>query len=165
MIYQNWSVTRGLIKSSDAASLQTATPLGWIGHGPATCASPGKTAFLEHASELMDQPLEWFLDREERRLHFIAKGNHAAATIVAPLVEQLLIVSGTPENPVRNLHFEGIHFEHCDFQLPKIGYNEIQAAHFGTTLEAETFVQPVACLLYTSPSPRDATLSRMPSSA
>ena len=24
---------------------------------------------------------------------------------------------------------------------------------------------PVACLLYTSPSPRDATLSRMPSSA
>ena len=25
--------------------------------------------------------------------------------------------------------------------------------------------QPEACLLYTSPSPRDATLSRMPSSA
>ena len=25
--------------------------------------------------------------------------------------------------------------------------------------------QPVICLLYTSPSPRDATLSRMPSSA
>ena len=25
--------------------------------------------------------------------------------------------------------------------------------------------QPIACLLYTSPSPRDATLSRMPSSA
>ena len=30
------------------------------------------------------------------------------------------------------------------------------ALHFGTLL---------ACLLYTSPSPRDATLSRMPSSA
>ena len=26
-------------------------------------------------------------------------------------------------------------------------------------------IQPNACLLYTSPSPRDATLSRMPSSA
>ena len=26
-------------------------------------------------------------------------------------------------------------------------------------------VQPESCLLYTSPSPRDATLSRMPSSA
>ena len=27
------------------------------------------------------------------------------------------------------------------------------------------FAQPMDCLLYTSPSPRDATLSRMPSSA
>ena len=26
-------------------------------------------------------------------------------------------------------------------------------------------LQPLVCLLYTSPSPRDATLSRMPSSA
>ena len=30
---------------------------------------------------------------------------------------------------------------------------------------ASSFTQPVTCLLYTSPSPRDATLSRMPSSA
>ena len=28
-----------------------------------------------------------------------------------------------------------------------------------------TPTQPLSCLLYTSPSPRDATLSRMPSSA
>ena len=27
------------------------------------------------------------------------------------------------------------------------------------------WIDPIACLLYTSPSPRDATLSRMPSSA
>ena len=35
------------------------------------------------------------------------------------------------------------------------------------TLEWEEFLDPYiqACLLYTSPSPRDATLSRMPSSA
>ena len=30
---------------------------------------------------------------------------------------------------------------------------------------AELFAKNGACLLYTSPSPRDATLSRMPSSA
>ena len=29
----------------------------------------------------------------------------------------------------------------------------------------QTISQPFTCLLYTSPSPRDATLSRMPSSA
>ena len=31
--------------------------------------------------------------------------------------------------------------------------------------QAAAEVQPQVCLLYTSPSPRDATLSRMPSSA
>ena len=31
--------------------------------------------------------------------------------------------------------------------------------------KAEIFNHPQTCLLYTSPSPRDATLSRMPSSA
>ena len=32
-------------------------------------------------------------------------------------------------------------------------------------LTGNSVVPPIACLLYTSPSPRDATLSRMPSSA
>ena len=33
------------------------------------------------------------------------------------------------------------------------------------TVITHAILQPVSCLLYTSPSPRDATLSRMPSSA
>ena len=37
--------------------------------------------------------------------------------------------------------------------------NVISVAHFSTSMSTES------CLLYTSPSPRDATLSRMPSSA
>ena len=32
-------------------------------------------------------------------------------------------------------------------------------------INVEDNTPPIACLLYTSPSPRDATLSRMPSSA
>ena len=41
---------------------------------------------------------------------------------------------------------------------------EIQSCYFGNDDEAAPGVFPY-CLLYTSPSPRDATLSRMPSSA
>ena len=44
-----------------------------------------------------------------------------------------------------------------------------ESIHFGTipdnTEELEGYLANVTCLLYTSPSPRDATLSRMPSSA
>ena len=40
-----------------------------------------------------------------------------------------------------------------------------EAVKVGTPESAVAGVVPSVCLLYTSPSPRDATLSRMPSSA
>ena len=44
----------------------------------------------------------------------------------------------------------------CRIQQWGVGY-------FGADKDGDAYVCP--CLLYTSPSPRDATLSRMPSSA
>ena len=41
----------------------------------------------------------------------------------------------------------------------------VQIAITGADLSPTINQQPISCLLYTSPSPRDATLSRMPSSA
>ena len=41
----------------------------------------------------------------------------------------------------------------------------MQAPHTAGRYRQRLLKQLVACLLYTSPSPRDATLSRMPSSA
>ena len=48
------------------------------------------------------------------------------------------------------------------YVFPKIGYylpSEVDLSAI------ESVLQPICCLLYTSPSPRDATLYRMPSSA
>ena len=42
---------------------------------------------------------------------------------------------------------------------------ESEHAPLGSKVFAKQSVESYACLLYTSPSPRDATLSRMPSSA
>ena len=41
----------------------------------------------------------------------------------------------------------------------------VSLSKYGTTLREEVLDRARTCLLYTSPSPRDATLSRMPSSA
>ena len=42
----------------------------------------------------------------------------------------------------------------------------VESAEQGlTSIEASDYFMVITCLLYTSPSPRDATLSRMPSSA
>ena len=51
--------------------------------------------------------------------------------------------------------------------LPHIGSAEVQTRTDMATMAAKNLVAALTgdCLLYTSPSPRDATLSRMPSSA
>jgi hypothetical protein len=146
VVYEHWSITRGLVTSSDEKNLTTATPMGWIGHGDYTTASPGKFCYLEHARAFLDQPGEWFLDKAAGILHYLPlEGeNPARAVAVAPRLERLVVIAGTKGNPVRNIRFQGIRFEHADFPLPAIGYNEIQAAHYGTTTKDRTYVHPVA---------------------
>lgn len=146
VVYQNWSITRGLVTSSDKKNLTTATAMGWIGHGDYTTASRGKAVYLEHAREFLDRPGEWFLDRAAGVLHYLPmEGEDPVKTVaVAPRLERLVVIAGTKEKPVRNLRFKGIRFEHTDFPLPAFGYNEIQAAHYGTTTKERTHVHPVA---------------------
>ncbi len=146
VVYENWAVSRALVLSSDQRRLATATAVGWIGHGDMTTASPGKPAFIEHARAALDQPHEWFLDRAAGTLTYLAApGEGTAPTLaVAPVLTQLVKIAGTQDQPVRNLRFEGLRFEHTDFPLPSIGYSEIQAAHFGPSMKLPTHVQPVA---------------------
>ena len=47
----------------------------------------------------------------------------------------------------------------------EIGGNKDEVLSIGASAGYKTKVRDMICLLYTSPSPRDATLSRMPSSA
>lgn len=146
VVYENWSVSRALITAVRDGRIETANAMGWIGHGPATTASPGKPAFIEHARFALDQPGEWFLDRRTGELAYLAKdGQRPSSTeVVAPALTQLVRIAGTKEHPVRNLRFEGLRFEHADFALPSFGYSEIQAAHYGPNMKEPTHVQPVA---------------------
>ena len=147
VVLENWSVTRGLVRESDGARLTTATSMGWMGHGPATTASPGKSAWLENARELLTQPGEWSLDPRTGELCYLARAGEDPSRhtrVVAPRLERLVDCSGTPQAPVRHVRFEGLCFEHTAFALPEFGYREIQAAHYGTSRGAPTFVQPVA---------------------
>src|SRR5512138_2859003 len=146
VVYENWSVSRALVSSSDQRQLATATAVGWLGHGNMTTASPGKPAFIEHAQAALGQPHEWYLDRSMGTLTYLAAPGEKPAqkVAVAPVLTQLVKIVGTKEKPVRNVRFERLRFEHTDFLLPPIGYSEIQAAHFGPSMKLPTHVQPVA---------------------
>ena len=95
--------------------------------------SAGRWYHLENARELLDQPGEWYLDRKTGTLSYWPRPGEdmARVEVVAPVLQQLLVVQGTPQKPVRNLHFKGLRFEHTDWELPKEGYMGIQASHYG----------------------------------
>jgi hypothetical protein len=54
--------------------------------------------------------------------------------VVAPRLVHLVTIAGSPQQPVRNLHFKGLAFEYTDWTLPAGGYQGIQAAHYSTAI-------------------------------
>ncbi len=146
VMYQNWSVSRVGIDSSSDRSLEMKNPMGWVGHGPATSASPDKPTYIENALALVDIPGEWYLDETSGLLTYQAADGEDPNTrhFVLPVANALLQVTGTMDKPVRNLHFEGIQFAHTRWERPAFGYMGIQAGHYGTDMKAPTYVLPLA---------------------
>lgn len=133
MIAGNWAINRKELESIDArAGVVVLAPPHR--RGPKYIfPSPGRWCYFENARELLDQPGEWYLDRQTGVLSYcpLPDEDMTRADVVAPVLGRLLEVTGTPERPVRNLHFKGIRFEHTDWKLPSGGYMGIQACHFG----------------------------------
>lgn len=137
VVYENWSITRGVLDKIDNNSVHSTTPLGWIGHG--SCfAKVGMFAYLENLPEFIDIPGEWFADHTTGKIYYMASEdeNPNENEIIFPVAEKLLEVIGTKMNPVKNLHFSGIRFVYSNWSLPEFGYNGIQAAHYGTEMKA-----------------------------
>lgn len=146
VMYQNWSISRVLVKSADGAKLTMQNPVGWMGHGDATTASPEKPCILENALAFVDQPGEWYLDTTNGVLTYQAAENEDpnARSFIAPALDRLLSVEGRPDAPVRNIVFRGLAFEYTSWVLPEFGYLGIQAGHHGTRVEDPTYVLPAA---------------------
>ncbi len=133
MIAGNWAINRKRVRAIDpAADMVVLAPPHK--HGPAYIfPSPGRWCHFENARELLDQPGEWYLNRRTGVLSYrpLAGEDMTRAEVVAPVLARLVVVTGTPERPVRNLHFQGLHFKHTDWKLPPDGYMGIQACHYG----------------------------------
>jgi hypothetical protein len=91
---------------------------------------PGQAGYFENAPEFLDQPGEWYLDRNTGVLSYWPRSGedlNRAEVTAAVAQNTLLAVVGTAEKPVRNLQFEGIYVEYVDWALPAAGYT----AQFG----------------------------------
>ena len=84
----------------------------------------GKWCFFENAIEMLDQPGEWHLDRSTGILSYwpLDGQDMSKVEVVAPVLNQLLEIAGTPKQMVRNLHFKGLSFRHVDWPIPQWGF-------------------------------------------
>ena len=89
--------------------------------------------FLENAREFLDAPGEWWFDSESGMVYLYPEDGQdpGKSGIVVPATgPHLITITGTEDQKVRNLSFEGISFEYCSWQIPVNGYAGIQACHF-----------------------------------
>ncbi len=139
VLFYDWDIARATFGQVDEAN-RIATFAGPVGYLDLDFLDFNKFEthqryYVENAREFVDAPGEWYLDPNTGMLTYRAFHSEdvGAAEIVAPVAQQLLVVQGTLEQPVRNLRFRGLRFQHAEFPLPKEGYGGIQAGHYGVT--------------------------------
>lgn len=142
-IHQWWAVAMLRVKTitykGDSARLTFFQPESRVQSehpwpAPWISAKTGNSAFyLTNAIQFLDQPGEWFCDQKNQKIYYIPHpGEHInSAEIVAPFLETLVKIEGTPEHPVSYFRFRGISFEHAGWQRPsRQGHVALQAGMF-----------------------------------
>jgi hypothetical protein len=85
---------------------------------------------FENSIAFLDAPGEWYLDYPNQQVIYQARSGESAKSLqaIVPHLETLVIIEGQPENPVKNLAFYGIEFQHTTWNGPtQEGYVGIQA--------------------------------------
>lgn len=91
--------------------------------------------YLTNAKELLDSEGEWYLDARTSKLYYIPRKGEdmGSAEVIAPAVETLVQVTGTPDEPVKDVTFEGITFSYATWMRPSVsGHAPLQAGMYMT---------------------------------
>lgn len=133
----DWSISRVPIKSIDEAT-RTLTVEHGIGSGSGWSVmdwfEKDPRYFVENAREYLDTPGEWYLDEETGVLTIMPEEgvDPNDLEIIAPVAKQLIVVKGTPEEPVRVLAFFELTLEHTAWFAPDDIYWGRQACTYWT---------------------------------
>ncbi|HEV3236523.1 MAG TPA: right-handed parallel beta-helix repeat-containing protein [Gemmataceae bacterium] len=85
--------------------------------------------WVENVFEALDSPGQWYLDRTRGVLYYLPRPEEkmSSAEIIAPRLAQVLRVVGRASTPVHDLRFEGLTFEHTEWQPPADYASSLQA--------------------------------------
>lgn len=82
----------------------------------------GDPYYIEHALELLDEPGEWYLDKQTGTLYYLPRPGEdmTKATVIAPVLEQIVRMVGEPKAGqwVEHIVWRGITFSHTEWYFP-----------------------------------------------
>jgi len=142
VIHQMWAIANLRVKSitiqGDSAGVKFHNPEARIQFEhpwPRPITEKGKESvfYLTNALSLVDEPGEWHHDIETRTLYYYPREgeNMNSAEVVAPALETLVIIEGTLDNPVENVIFENLSFNHTTWMRPsEKGHVPLQAGMY-----------------------------------
>lgn len=139
----DWSITRIGVRSIDwernhllavdsiGARLSFFTITNWGQH---------PRYYLENAREFCDSPGEWYCDFKERKIYYRPLPDEKIKETVGtiPIAEKLITITGNQEEHVGFISFDGITFEHTEWQIPSHGYCGVQACMYNDRSKNET---------------------------
>ncbi len=132
----DWSISRIAVKKIDSGEKQLQLVDSVGAKQPAFFNmdnwGPNPRYFLENAMEFLDADFEWFLDSEKHKVYLklpqgVSPNN---AQIIVPVARGLVEITGTEKQPATAIHFDGISFKYCSWEIPKMGYCGVQACFY-----------------------------------
>jgi hypothetical protein len=141
-----WTTLRKPLQSVNTSENSVTLASPYIVPGSFLQPKTSSASYLENAIEFLDSPGEWYLNKHTGVLSYISRnGEDMAKTVIyAPKLNKLLTIEGSASQPVENLHFSGLQFEHADWSLPAQGHYGVQAGVYriadpDTTSQSHSF--------------------------
>lgn len=78
--------------------------------------------FFVNSLELLNRPGEWCRDLVTGKLYYWPHENEdmTRAEVIVPVLETIIQVEGSPDDPVRHVMFRGLSFEHTTWMRPSV---------------------------------------------
>lgn len=136
VFFHDWSISRIAVKNIDVTK-HNITLVDTVGARTPSFFKmdnwePHPRYFLENSYQFIDADYEWFFDSEKQMifLKLPENSNPELAQIVIPVSKSLVEIKGTEKLRVTDIHFEGVRFTHCFWNIPKDGYCGVQACFY-----------------------------------
>lgn len=128
-VYHSWEVSRHRIAGVDPAR----NALISAGNAPWNFNAWGDNCryHLENFRAALDEPGEWFLDRDGTLSYMPRPGEDMTrATVLAPVIERFVRFLGNADKNewVQHITLRGLRFQHAQYLLPPQGHADGQAA-------------------------------------